>query len=65
MCVAGILGDDLSCCVPFSGRHAQDLRHLGRYGPEGQYVDCRFLQQFLAGIAGGDGFRAVFPSVCV
>ena len=24
MCVAGIPGHDLSCCVPFCGRHAQD-----------------------------------------
>ena len=58
MCVAGIPGDDLSCCVPFCGRHAQDLR------AEGQYVACRFLQQFLAGSA-GFAPRAVFPSVVV
>ena len=37
MCVAGFPGDDLTRCVPFCGGNAQDARHLGRFGPEGQF----------------------------
>ena len=32
MCLAGFAGDDFFICL-----HAQDARHFGRYGPEGQF----------------------------
>ena len=46
MHLAGFAGDDISRCVPFCGRHAEDVRHLGRYGPEGQYVARRRFRQW-------------------
>ena len=46
MHLAGFAGDDLSRCVFFCGGHAQDAWHLGRYGPEGQYVARRLFRQW-------------------
>ena len=43
MCLASFPVDDFSRCVPFCGRHAQDARHLGRYGSEGQFVARRLF----------------------
>ena len=41
-------------CVPFGCRQAQDARHLGRCGPEGQLRDRRRYSSgvCLAGVAG-------------
>ena len=63
MCVAGFPGDDISRCVPFCGRHAQDTRHLGRYGPEGHHVARRLFRQWhvQGWFAGYVAPRVVFP----
>ena len=63
VCLAGFSGDDISRCVPFCGRHAQGARHLGRYGPEGQYVAVRRFWQWHVhdSFAGYDAPRGVFP----
>ena len=37
MCLAGFAGDDSPCAVFLICLHAQDARHFGRYGPEGQF----------------------------
>ena len=62
MCLAGFPGDD-SRCVPFCGGHAQNAWHLGRYGPEGQYVARRLFRQWhLHGwFCWFDAVRTVFP----
>ena len=49
--LGGFAGDDSSRAVFLFCLHAQDARHFGRYGPEGQ---------FRWGFAGDDTSRAVF-----
>ena len=65
MYLGGFACDEFSRCDPFCGGHAQDAWHLGRFGPEGQYVARRLFRQWHVHgwFCWFDAIHAVFPSV--